>query len=62
MMSNQKEQLPQRIAELKAKHPKVKYHGVYVDLAKMTSVREFRDMIERELKGLDIGLVCLNAG
>ena len=40
----------------------MKYLGVYIDLAKMTSVKEFRDMIEKELKGIDIGLVCLNAG
>mmetsp|Transcript_5235 Transcript_5235/g.6414 ORF Transcript_5235/g.6414 Transcript_5235/m.6414 type:complete len:98 (+) Transcript_5235:422-715(+) len=62
MMSNQREQISEKIAELSKKHPKVKFLGVYADLATKTSIKEFKELIEKEMKGLDIGVVCLNAG
>lgn len=63
MISRNQEKIDNKIAELKRKYPDVKYLGVPADLSKMTKIAEYRDLFDRpDLKNIDIGFVCLNAG
>ena len=62
MLSRNQEKINTKIDLLKQRHPAIKFQAVATDCSKKVSVQEYRDLIEQELKDLDIGIVCLNAG
>lgn len=62
MLSRNREKIDSKLEGLRSRHPAVKFLGVASDLSNKTSIREYKDMIESELAGLDIGVVCVNAG
>lgn len=62
IISRNKEKIDRRIAELKLRHPLVKYTGVQADLSAMLTVAPYKELVEKELTGMKIGVVCLNAG
>lgn len=62
MLSRNKEKIDSKLEGLRSRHPAIKFLGVTFDLSTKTSIRDYKDMIENELTGLDIGVVCLNAG
>ena len=52
-----------KILEIKAKYPNCDTIAIESDFSKMTSMKQYRDLVANtELKDLDIGVLCLNAG
>ena len=43
-------------------YPSIKTLGVQADLSKLKSVQVYRQMIQKNLNDIDIGVLCLNAG
>lgn len=51
-----------KIKEQLSKIPKVQTKALVIDLASKTSIKEYRDILDKECAGLDIAAVFLNAG
>lgn len=62
LLSRNQEKIDSKIEILRQKHPAIKFLGVSSDCSRKTSVQEYKDLIDSQLAGLDIGIVCLNAG
>eukprot|EP00355_Strombidium_rassoulzadegani_P007379 CAMPEP_0168619300 /NCGR_PEP_ID=MMETSP0449_2-20121227/6527_1 /TAXON_ID=1082188 /ORGANISM="Strombidium rassoulzadegani, Strain ras09" /LENGTH=58 /DNA_ID=CAMNT_0008660223 /DNA_START=312 /DNA_END=488 /DNA_ORIENTATION=- len=45
-----------------AKDPHLETMFVVADFAKLRSIQEYQDVVASKLKGLDIGVLVLNAG
>ena len=62
MLSRNGAKIEGKIAELKQRHPAIKFKGIEADCSSKTSVKEYSELIAQEMGDLDIGIVCLNAG
>ena len=40
----------------------MQFRGVQADLSALNSIEEYKQLVQRELADLDIGILCLNAG
>ena len=63
MISRNKEKVDAKLAEVKTKFPSTETVGIKCDFGQLTSMAEYRELVESsELKDMDIGILCLNAG
>ena len=63
MVSRNKEKVDSKLTEIKVKYPQVETIGIECDFSKLTTMAQYRDLVATtELKDLDIGILCLNAG
>ena len=63
MISRTKKKIDFKLQEIKEKNPECETIGIECDFSKITTMQEYRDLVENsELKDLDIGILCLNAG
>jgi len=62
MVSRNQVKIDQRLQEISARFPDRQYRGVQADLASMTTVAQYRDLINTKMSGMDVGVLCLNAG
>lgn len=51
----------EKLAEIKERFPKVKTKAIVADLAKLTTIADYRELVQ-QLNGLDVGYLALNAG
>ena len=51
-----------KLAEIKAKFPECETLGVQCDFAKLDSISDYRELVEKNLANIDVGFLCLNAG
>lgn len=54
--------IEQKLAELKAKYPKIKTRGVTFDFSKLVKISDYKEKIGDALKDIDIAMLFLNAG
>ena len=62
MVSRNKEKIESKIAVLRQAHPSVQFKGVQADLSALNTVAQYKELVERELADMDVGVLCLNAG
>ena len=63
MISRNKAKVDSKLEEIKAKYPQVETIGIECDFSKLSTMVQYRDLVATtELKDLDIGILCLNAG
>jgi len=51
-----------KLAEIKAKFPKIKTRGVIFDFSKHHTIKEYKELIADKVRDIDIGMLFLNAG
>lgn len=62
MLSRNEQKMEQRFKEIKEKYPNITTKGVVADFAQMTTIAEYRTLVEGSLKDIEISIVGLNAG
>ena len=61
MMARNQTKMDGKVKELEGLYPNVKHDSVKVDFSELTTLQEYRDLIEK-LAGKDVAFVALNAG
>ena len=61
-MARNIEKMNTKIAEIKAKYPKVETKYVVADFSKLSTIQEYRDIINEGVGEIDIAFVGMNAG
>ena len=51
-----------KLNELRDKYPNIQVLGVEADLSQMTTVAQYRELVQTKLGDIDIALLVLNAG
>merc|ERR1712166_181136 len=54
--------MEEKLSAIKQKFPKCQTMQVVADFPTLSTLKEYRTLIETNLKDIDIGIVCLNAG
>ena len=64
IVSRNEQKMKDKIKEIKKGCPNknLKFKAVVADFAKMTSIQQYRELLEENIKGLDVGVVIANAG
>ena len=63
MVSRTKAKIDSKLADIKAIYPQVETIGIVCDFSKLSTMAQYRDLVATtELKDIDIGILCMNAG
>ena len=62
IISRSKQKIDTKLQEIREKFPTCKTVGVECDFSKITTVQAYRDLVQKNIAQLDIGVLCLNAG
>jgi uncharacterized protein len=62
ILARNEEKMTQRLADIKAKYPQIETKAIVVDFSKLTTLAEYRTLVENSLADIDISVLALNAG